>query len=236
MNLVQQNNVKLINRDKLFHSKFRFKATFTVVGARYLSVDSTYDGVVEKVNQIKNRHFSSGFPRYVEEMKHELVTIDWQEIQHVTDWLATIDRTEIRATFAYNKKVTIFFNDASVLATLKCSAPILLEEAKIVIPTGTKWLKNPSYKYRVYFREYRIDDPELKQNLNTFLNANPSVKPSNATLTWLNTTNRSSRPWYLNYCRSSYYLEYDEPKYLFVMKLKFNTILGKEYKLEKKPE
>ena len=234
MNLVQQNNVKLINRGKLFHNKFRFKATFTIVGARYLSVDSTYDGVVEKVNQIKNKHFSSGFSRYIEEIKHELATIDWQEIQHLLNWIDTVNKTEIKMTFAFNKKVTVFFNDEKLLSTLKCSAPILLEEAKNVIPIGIKWLKNPTYKYRVYFREHLINDQELKENLKKFLNANPSVNPSNATQLWINSTT-ILRSWFNNYCRSSYYLEYDEPKYLFVMKLKFNSILGKEYKLEKKP-
>jgi hypothetical protein len=234
MKSVCQNNVKLINRDKLFHNKFRFKATFTVVGARYLSVDSTYDGVVEKVNQIKNKNFSSGYSRYVEEIKHELATIDWQEIQHLINWLDTVNKTEIKMTFAYNKKVTVFYNDENLLTTLKCSAPVKLEEATIAIPIGTKWLKKPAYTYRVYFREQRINDVKLKEQLSTFLESNPAINASGATARWLHSNTQSL--WFNKYCRSSYYLEYNEPKYLLVMKLKFNSILGKEYKLEKKPE
>lgn len=161
--------------------------------------------------------------------------IDWGRIKEFFVWLSDI-KSEKRITYPFiGNKIVIYTSDLSILNNLSFADDINVTKVIADLPEKTLWLKNPKYKYRLYFKS-QILDPEIKSKFSTFLLDNKEhIHPSATTKKWV-TGDKYFGTWGLRYCKSSYFIEFDDHKFLMIMRMKFDQFCDKLYSVETKPK
>jgi len=89
----------------------------------------------------------------------------------------------------------------------------------------------PKHKYRVYLKSKRIDEDFPKEMLDLFKRM-PGLHPSPAFIGWL----RQRQSWKWRWASASHFIDYDDESTLSYLALMYGNMLGKKYKLEKRPD
>jgi hypothetical protein len=134
--------------------------------------------------------------------------------------------------------VAIFSNDLSVLQALE---PIIgtrysydYTQVQTSEYAGVKlFVNDPPNKYRVYLKSRRVSDTFVDE-LKELLQRTPTLHPSTALKAWLTGTNRFS--WRYKFSSASHFIDYNDESTLSYLALIHGEMLGKKYKLEKRPE
>jgi hypothetical protein len=102
-----------------------------------------------------------------------------------------------------------------------------------LMPTGIKYFaKDPPSTFRLYLTNGKID-LETKRDILEYINRTPDLEPSNRLYDWLH---RESSRYNYTYLWDNYFINYNDSSNYTMMALKFPEIIGKNYKLEKKPK
>lgn len=100
---------------------------------------------------------------------------------------------------------------------------------------GVKYFVNePTHKFRVYLKSKRVDDNfhiEFKKTLDR----NKTLYPSPALRRWLTNEKNRYGIWYFRWTSSAHFIDYDDESTLSYIGLMHGEVLGKKYKLEKRP-
>lgn len=130
----------------------------------------------------------------------------------------------------------IFSNDLSKLTVLKKIGDLQIDFTEAVTSqySGVKhFVREPVHKYRVYLRSTPVE-LTLIHDLRDTLSKNKSLYPSKSLTQWLYKTRQMS--WSYRYCSSTFSIDYDDEGMLSYLALVHGDILGKKYKLEKRPD
>lgn len=136
--------------------------------------------------------------------------------------------------------VAIFSNDVTVLheietklgSNYKCD----FTQVQTSQYAGIKhFVNDPPHKYRVYLRSKRVED-NLHIELREMLKKQPSLHPSPALQKWLYNDKNRFGIWYFRWISSAHFIDYDDESTLSYLALMYGEILGKKYKLEKRPD
>lgn len=134
-------------------------------------------------------------------------------------------------------KAAVFSNDLAFLHEIKQWHPDInvdFTQVQTSEFSGTKYFVNePKNKYRVYLKSRRVND-EVPKDLRELFNRSKSLKPSKALKQWVKSEHRHA--WKHRYCSSSYSIDYDDESTLSYLALCHGDLIGKKYKLEKRPE
>jgi hypothetical protein len=114
-----------------------------------------------------------------------------------------------------------------------------LEVYEVVMPPPETmyFSKEPKYAYRVYIKSTKAPE-QLLETLREFRNAQEkldTVEFSPSFKQWIDRTPKYSI-WGNRYLHNGFFINYKDPSMLTYMHLMFNECLGKNYKLEKRPE
>ncbi len=139
-----------------------------------------------------------------------------------------------------NSTVAIFSNELSSLQevekTLGPDYTCDFTQVQTSQYAGVKHFVNePKRKYRVYLRSRRVDD-EFPKKFKEMLSKQPSLYPSPALNEWLATDRTMLGAWRYRWSSSSYFIDYDDESILSYLGLMYGEMLGKKYKLEKRPD
>lgn len=93
-----------------------------------------------------------------------------------------------------------------------------------------EFVNKPKHKYRVYLKSRIVTEPLLKEFLGTIVRTK-SLHPSPALKNWLNT----QKTYYHRWSSASHFIDYDDESTLSYLALMHGDMLGKKYKLEKRP-
>jgi hypothetical protein len=94
-----------------------------------------------------------------------------------------------------------------------------------------EFVHEPKHKYRVYLRSRIIEEKTINE-LKDLFQRTPSLYPSSALKAWLG----KNHGWYHRWASSSHFIDYNDESTLSYLSLIHGDLLGKKYKLEKRPE
>jgi hypothetical protein len=122
----------------------------------------------------------------------------------------------------YLKEVGKLFDDCNqtfVIADVLHSADVMY------------FKREPKNNFRVYLQYTKITADEGKSFIR-FIKSKPEFKPSYALSRWMDRQKHGSIYW----VHSSLFVDLDDEKEIFFMRLKYGNIIGKHFKLEQRPE
>jgi len=93
----------------------------------------------------------------------------------------------------------------------------------------------PKHKYRVYLRSKRVEDGFLEEFKGT-LKRQPNLFPSSALKRWIDRDAKRWGIWHFRWTSAAHFIDYDDEATLSYLALMHGDVLGKKYKLEKRPE
>lgn len=136
--------------------------------------------------------------------------------------------------------VAVFSNDLSELKALENKIGNQYDYDYTQVQTseyaGIKhFVDEPKHKYRVYLKSKRVDDGfhiELKDMIKKM----PTLYPSPALKRWLYTDRKSHGTWHFKWTSAAHFIDYDDESTLSYLALMHGEVLGKKYKLEKRPD
>ena len=222
-------------RDSNYYNKYEYRMRVEIPGVRY-----TWS--CKKPEELDVKLSGKAKPKYYNVRK--------SDIQEVTDNLTalkaivTIQQSrKTSKTFGMrveSETVAFFSNDLTELKALESTIGSTYEYDYTQVQTsqyaGIKhFAKEPKHKFRVYLKSRRVDD-SLHLEFKELFKRQPSLYPSQAFKDWY--TNPGSRfgIWYFRWVSAAYFIDYDDESTLSYLALMHGDLLGKKYKLEKRPD
>lgn len=221
-------------RDTLYYNKYDYRLRIAIPGLRYTYWCKTPEELEDKLNN----------------PKHSYYKVRKEDIHAVTENL--IPLKEIITIVKERKKdsnytcrlegntLAIFSTDLTVLETLKKRVgerfALDCTLAQTSGYSGVKYFVNePKHKYRVYLRSKRVDE-NFHLELRSMFKTQKKLYPSNALKFWFNSDSKSRGAWHFRWTSAAHFIDYDDESTLSYLAIMHGDILGKKYKLEKRPE
>lgn len=221
-------------RDNHFYNKYEYRMRVKVPGVRYTwwcktpeDLDAKIKGNDKKYSFIKKQDVSE-----VSVHLHALKTIiKLQEDRKKTKDLGIRIESET---------IALFSNDLSKLQDIAKQFGSMYSPDYTQVQTsqyaGVKhFVEEPKHKFRVYLRSKRVEDDFLKE-LEATLNRQKQLYPSTALKRWLSRDGKRWGIWHFRWTSSAHFIDYDDESTLSYLALMHGDVLGKKYKLEKRPE
>ena len=239
-------------RDTLYYNKYKYRAKFHLYGLRRSTFHKSINDLIDRLTLDEEEFKGKGFGISVYPNSY-YSTIAIKESRQIYDNIASLSKFMDWHNIQKRQKDTLFrieHNDASVfsndLELLKTLADIFDGDISNIsftqaIPAdliGVKtFIKEPKHKFRVYIRS-KIVPEDFRKTFSKILKTNKkTLFPSTSFRDWL-TQKRPGYVWsYSNrYLHSSYYIDYDDESMITYLALMYGDILGKKYRLEKRPD
>ena len=136
--------------------------------------------------------------------------------------------------------LAVFSNDINLYDDIKNNIGqkyvIDCTQAQTAGYSGVKYFVNePKHKFRVYLRSKRVDD-NFHIELREMFKTQKKLYPSFALRRWVSSDSKRYGIWYFRWASSAHYIDYDDESTLSYLALMHGSILGKKYKLEKRPD
>lgn len=218
-------------RDKEFYGKYNFRLRVDVPGVRYTWYCRKPEDLDRKLKEVK-KGYQSIKPDDVQTVKDNLPAL-----KAILQLQNDRKKTKSLGLRVEGTKVAIFSNDLQELAKLKdvigTSYTYDMTEAQTSEYAGVKlFVKEPPHKYRVYLKGKRVAETFMG-DLRDLIARTPSLYPSNALQLWMK---RERNNWRFHWSSASHYIDYDDESTLSYLALIHGDMLGKKYKLEKRPD
>ncbi len=97
------------------------------------------------------------------------------------------------------------------------------------------FVDEPKHKYRVYLKSKRVADDFHVELKDTFARQK-ELYPSGALQSWMNRDNKRWGIWSFRWTSAAHFIDYDDESTLSYLALIHGEVLGKKYKLEKRPD
>jgi hypothetical protein len=139
-----------------------------------------------------------------------------------------------------SETIAVFSNDIAILKDIatelgtryKCN----YTQVKTSQYAGIKhFVNDPPHKYRVYLKSKRVED-NFHIEFRKMCERQPGLHPSPALKRWLYNDGKRYGIWYFRWASSAHFIDYDDESTLSYLALMYGEILGKKYKLEKRPD
>jgi hypothetical protein len=222
-------------RDCNYYSKYEYRMRVNIPGVRYTWSCKAPEELDKKL---------SG------KLKPKYYNVRKADIQDVTDNLAALKAiVSIQLSRKTNKAfgmrvegetVAFFSSDLSELKALEAQIGPTYTYDYTQVQTsqyaGIKhFVKEPAHKYRVYLKSRRVDD-SLHLEFKELFKRQPSLYPSQAFKDWYTNPGNRFGIWYFRWVSAAYFIDYDDESTLSYLALMHGDLLGKKYKLEKRPD
>lgn len=221
-------------RDNLYYNKYEYRIRIEIPGSRYTYWCKKPEDLDKKL--ISKTNGWSG-------IRKEDVPIVTAHLPQLKELISIA--TERKASGKYtirmeSNTVAVFSSDLTILQDIEkrigLGYTIDYTKAQTGSFTGTKYFVNdPKHKYRVYLKTKRVEN-NFHTEFADMIAKNKSLYPSPALRRWLGPDSKRRGMWYLKFSSSSYFIDYDDESTLSYLALMHGEILGKKYKLEKRPD
>ena len=232
------NNVPNIDyyeyRENNFYNKYRYRAKLTIDGLSYTRYVSTTTALLTRLTG----------PNRTKIREHTLnqVMANITELNNYINWRNTHTKSKSVTCRLEMNTVSIYSDDLDLLLTLKDLGVVTVNitEAQLEKFSGTKYYVNePKHNYRIYLRGVYFDDKNFVKDLYNTIKISKELVPSKALKEWLD--RYISRPtlvtsWKYSRTDGNHSIDYDNESTLSYLLLMYGHMLGKRYKLEKRPE
>ena len=220
-------------RDQHYYNKYEYRARFNLVGVRYTwYIKDDIQELVDRLN-LPATHFNRL------SYERDEVRANLPIIESFLKWRNDLKKKKKSTIRIEHNTVGVFSNDLQELKNIETSIPgIVLDytQAKISNYIGVKhFVRQPKYKFRVYLKSRRVEGSFAK-DLHDMFNKNNSLHPSPALKQWAKGSAGNKNSWRYRFSNANHFIEYDDESTLSYLALLYGDMLGKRYKLEKRPE
>lgn len=222
-------------KDSLFYNKYKYRLRMHVDGVRYTYWCNTTQDLKDKINGNHKRSYFS--------IKPQDADIVFKNINALNAFIEINNERKTEKNYTVRlegNRVSIFSNDLDQLKNMekRIGSKYKLDytEAHTHGFSGVKYFVNePKYKYRIYLKSKRINESIFNDLIDT-LKKQKKIYPSKALQKWLNRDESRYHSWSFLWTSSGHFMEYDEESTYSYLSLVHGDILGKKYKLEKRPD
>lgn len=232
------NNVPNIDyyeyRETNFYNKYSYRAKLTIDGLSYTRYARTPQDLLNRLTG----------PSRTKIREHTLnqVMAKITELNNYINWRNTHKKSKAVTCRLEMNSVSIYSDDLDLLLTLKDLGVVTVNitEAQLEKFSGTKYYVNkPKHNYRIYLRGVYFDDKNFVKDLYNTIEKSKELVPSKALKEWLDKyINRPTliTSWKYSRTDGNHSIDYDNESTLSYLLLMYGHMLGKRYKLEKRPE
>lgn len=222
--------LKVDNRQDLYYKKYLYRVNIHAPGLRFLHGKHS----PHTVDEIKERVLSFiNIPRLKEAIA-KMTDDDYAALVKIQEAIADITKAETGTVRREMNNVSFYTNDDAVVKTLSDSFPSAKITKANPSPSEIKYFsRTPPAKYRFYFRNAMVS-VDVAKSLREYINSNADLSPNGGLYKWMMSALGifAHTRWISN----TYYVDSDDDRHALMMKLKFPEVMGKIYKLEKRPE
>jgi hypothetical protein len=222
-------------KENNYYNNYRYRAKFSIDGLGYTSYAKTPEDLVKRMD-------STGYDRIRADRKAMIVE-NFDEITNFIDWRNANKKPRTVGFRLEGDTSSVYSNDLDLLLTLKELGPITVKITEVQLEqfAGTKYYVNkPKHNYRIYLRSAYIEDKTFVKDLYDTIKKTKELVPSNALKDWLDKYVRrpiaSHNSWSYRYTSGTHSIDYDNESTLSYLMLMYGHMLGKRYKLEKRPD
>jgi hypothetical protein len=221
-------------RDQDYYNKYTYRARLTLIGTRQLMYVKDGAELVKRVNSASHTY---GYAKPERQQVRDNLPI----LVKILEWKIKSQQDKKSTIRLESNTLAVFSNDLSYLKTLEAIDPSLdvnyTEVQKSTFAGVKHFVREPKYKYRVYMKSKRID-PGFVIEWKALLDRIDALHPSPGLQYWLDNYNvtQPSWGWRYRWSSASFFIDYDDESTLSYLALMHGEMLGKRYKLEKRPE
>jgi hypothetical protein len=219
------------NRDNLYYNKYEYRARFALEGIRYTWYAKTPEELQKRVDGGKGYYG-------IRDQDRTIVDANLEILKDFITWRNDRKKDKTAMIRIEGDIIAAYSNDLQLLNTLQeLDRSLLLEYTQVQTSKflGVKYFVNePNHPYRVYLKSKRVSDI-FSNELNNLFSRSTSLHPSPALKHWAKTP-YDSYAWRQRWTSSSHFIDYDDESVLSYLALIHGDMLGKRYKLEKRPE
>ena len=233
------NNVPNIDyyeyKENNYYNKYRYRAKFRLDGLRYADYAKTADDLIKRLNE-------TGYRRVRPDIK-ALAMENITELNNFINWRNSNKKPRSVSFRVEGDTASIYSNDLELLLTLKDLGVVTVKMTEVQVEqfAGTKYYVNkPKHNYRIYLKTAYIEEKTFIKDLYDTISKSKELVPSNALRDWLDGYIKrpiaSLNSWSYRYTSGTHSIDYDNESTLSYLILMYGHMLGKRYKLEKRPE
>ena len=222
-------------KENNYYNKYRYRAKFRIEGLRYTSYAKNSKDLIKRLNE-------TGYRKVRPDTK-ALAMENINELKNFIDWRNSNKKPGSITFRLEGDTASIYSNDLELLLTLKelGVVTVTMTEVQVEQFAGTKYYVNkPKHNYRIYLKTAYIEDKTFVKDLYDTVKKSTELVPSNALKDWLDEYVRrpiaSHNSWSYRYTSGTHSIDYDNESTLSYLVLMYGHMLGKRYKLEKRPE
>jgi hypothetical protein len=224
-------------RERNYWDKFKYRARLTVPGARYTHNLKSVDDWLKRAKNFRHiRH---------EMLDSKTILENTPIIEKFLKFKRKVKASKEIIVRVEGDVIAIFSNDLSELHNLQSWGNIDIDFTEIQITktqispsghfAGVKYfVRKPKRQYRVYLTSKRVDVKVMEELVDLFKRSK-QFYPSPGLTSWLEFRHKST-VYRGRYCSSAYFIEYDEESYITLLALTHGELLGRRFKLEKRPD
>lgn len=222
-------------RDTLYYNKYEYRLRLNIPCSRYTYYCKKPEDLDKKLSGTSKSSWSNVKKDDIPTVTKHLSAL--KEIVKIT--------TERKAKSNYSVRlegntIAIFTGDLQTLQDLEkrigSEYRIDCTKSQTAPFVGVKYfVKKPKHKYRVYLKSKRVEDGFHGELGNTF-KTQTKLYPSPALKAWVNSNSKMYGMWYFRWTSAGHFIDYDDESILSYLSIMHGEILGKKYKLEKRPD
>ena len=222
-------------RDQHYYNKYEYRARFNLVGVRYTwYIKHDIQELVDRLDA-PAVGYSYNTISYERDEVRENLTI----LSSFLKWRNELKKRKNSTIRIEHNTVGVFSNDLQELKDIVNYIPgieIDVTQSQISNFIGVKhFVRKPNHKFRVYLKSRRVEGT-FAVDLNDMFKKNKSIYPSPALKHWAKGSAGQQNSWRYRYSNASHFIDYDDESTLSYLALIYGDMLGKHYKLEKRPD
>lgn len=219
-------------RDSQYYNKYEYRMRFKLPMVRYTWWCKTPEDLATKIDS--NKGWGA-----IKKSDVQVVKDNLPALQAMIEVRNDRKKSKDFSLRIEQSTVAIFSNDLQTLKDLvdKFGATYSYDYTQVQTSeyAGIKhFVEEPNHKFRVYLKSRRVDDT-FPVELRKMFSKVKGLHPSPALLRWV-TDYQQNYNWRSRWSSASYFIDYDDESTLSYLALMYDSMLGKKYKLEKRPE
>jgi hypothetical protein len=222
-------------RDSDYYNKYEYRARFELVGVRYTWYIK--HNIQELVDRLDAPAVGLSYHRIAYE--RDEVRENLTKLEKFIHWRNEVKKTKISSIRVEHNTVAIFSNDLASLKEVESAIPDIVVDYTQVQKSnfiGIKhFVRKPKHKFRVYLKSRRVEGT-FAEDLHNMFKKNKSLYPSPALKHWAKGSAGQQNSWRYRYSNASHFIDYDDESTISYLALIYGDMLGKRYKLEKRPD
>ena len=220
-------------RDQHYYNKYEFRARFNLFGVRYTWYIK--DDIQELIDRLDTKN---NYSIRLEEDR-DLIRENLPKLDAFIQWRTGQKNKKNSTIRIEGNTVAVFSNDLIELKHIETAIngiEVDYTQAQMSNYIGVKhFVRRPKHNFRIYLKSRRVEGSFAEDLYNMFKN-NKKLYPSPALRHWALGSKNNQTGWRYRFSNANHFIDYDDESTLSYLALMHGDMLGKRYKLEKRPE